>query len=168
MEQVATRLTPEEMAELALSMSERLRHERFLDAHEVGVDAHGRVSLPAVFRPAFSEGSCRIAPVRDRNLEMWTPHTFELVLEHRRRLNMPQLGGPRGLKMLQSRTARVAIDKQFRFVLPPALRDRIGLDPGGDRIVLAGMGEAVEVWSAAVWNELDHSGDPEELEYPGF
>lgn len=168
MEQIATRLTHEEMAELAFAMSERLRHGRFLDAHEVGVDSHGRVSMPAVYRPAFDEGACRVAPVRDRNLELWTPHTFELVLEHRRRLGVPQLGGPRGLKMLQSRTANVAIDKQFRFVIPPALRQRIGLDPEGDRIVLAGVGEAIEIWPAAVWNGLDHSGDPEDLEYPGF
>lgn len=168
MEQVPTQPTRLEAADLATSMGERLRHERFVDTYEVNVDAQGRVSMPAQFRPAFDEGSLRMAAVRDRNLEVWTPHTFELVLEHKRRLGSPRLGGPRGLKMFQSRTARVAVDKQFRFVVPPALRDRIALDPAGDRIVLAGMGEAIEIWSAASWAELDHSGELDDLEYGGF
>lgn len=168
MEPLPTKLTLEEMADLADSMSERLRHERFVDTHEVNVDAHGRVSMPAAYRPAFTDGSLRMAAVRDRNLEFWTPETFELVLSHKRRLGSPRLSGPRGLKMFQARTARVAIDKQFRFVIPPALRERIGLDPAGDRIVLAGAGEAIEVWSAAAWAELDHSGEIDDLEYGGF
>src|SRR5690625_3662498 len=159
MEQSPTQLTLQEMADLADSMRERLRHERFVATHEVNIDAQGRVSMPAAYRPAFDEGSLRMAAVRDRNLELWTPHTFDLVLSHKRRIGSPRLSGPRGLKMLQARTARVAIDKQFRFVVPPALRERIGLEADGDRIVLAGTGEAIEIWSAAEWNELDHSGE---------
>lgn len=168
MEQLPAQQSIEESADLAATMAARLRHERFVDAHEVNIDANGRVSLPAVYRPAFDEGSLRMTAVRDRNLEFWTPHTFELVLEHRRRLGIPRLSGPRGLKLFQSRTTRIAVDKQFRLVVPPALRERIGLDPAGDRIVLAGMGESIELWAAADWTELDHSGELDELEYGGF
>lgn len=168
MEQIPTQLSTDEAADLAATMADRLRHDRFVDTHEVNIDANGRISLPAVYRPAFDDGSLRMTAVRDRNLELWTPHTFELVLEHRRRLGIPRLSGPRGLKLFQSRTTRVAVDKQFRLVVPPALRERIGLDADGDRIVLAGMGESIEIWTATDWADLDHSGELDELEYGGF
>lgn len=168
MEEISTKRTLDEAADLAAAMAAKMRHDRFVGTHEVNIDASGRISIPSVYRRAFDEGALHMAPVRDRNLEVWTPHTFELVLDHRRRLGIPRLGGPRGLKMFQSRTASIAVDKQFRMVVPPAFRERIGLDPTGDRVVVVGVGEALEIWPHDVWYDQDDSGEIDEAEYEGF
>lgn len=168
MEEISTKRTLDEAADLAAAMAAQLRHGRFVGTHEVNIDASGRISMPSAYRRAFEDGVLHMSPVRDRNLEIWTPHTFELVLDHRRRLGIPRLGGPRGLKMFQSRTAAVAIDKQHRLVVPPAFRERLGLDPGGDRVVVVGAGEALEIWPQTAWDALDDSGEIDELEYEGF
>lgn len=139
-------------------------HARFVDTVEVGLDDAGRVSLPATFRHAFSDQAI-IAPAGDRFLEMWTPATFDLVLQDRRRRATAGLSHPRSAKRLQMAATRASIDKQYRFVIAPRLREKLELT---DRIVLAGAGEAIEIYSVQDWELEQEQLDASDVEYQHY
>jgi len=146
------------------------RHQPFLDWTVVGIDDDtGRVSLPAMYRYAFVPGprAAAISPI-ELHLEMWTPESFDLTVAHRRTLPTGELDDePLRFKRLQRRSAWLALDKQFRLVIPDRMREFAEIS---DRVVFAGTGESLQVWSVERF-EADMDGDESSIHddrYPGL
>jgi len=135
----------------------------FQGIHRLKLEATGRIALPSAFKGAFgSLGHVRAQ--RDEMLMLWTPAAFEAVMA---KVKADDSGviGPRRLKRMHMATSDVSIDKQGRFVVPPELKAKVGL---GERIVLAGSRETIEIWSAEAFEAEEATLDEGDLFFDGF
>ncbi len=139
-------------------------HAPFHGTFRLKLDSTGRVSLPASLRPAF-ESRALIRAHRDQYLMVWTPGGFAAVMEKFVAGNPSGVVDPRTRKRLHMATTEVSVDKQSRFVIPPDLKANVGL---GERIVLAGSIETIEIWSADAFEAEQATFDEADLFFDGF
>ncbi len=116
-------------------------HQPFRGTFHLRLEANGRLALPAALRHAFA-GQAVIRPYRRQFLNLWTPTGFEAV-DAAVRASRPV--DPRTRRRFHISAQDVSVDKQFRIVLPPDLREEVGL---GEDLVLAGARETIEIWPA--------------------
>ncbi|MCU1496534.1 MAG: mraZ [Acidimicrobiales bacterium] len=139
-------------------------HAPFRGVFRLKLEANGRVALPVALKGAFdSIGLLR--PHRDEHLNLYTPLAFDEVVKQ---YVASQPGGvvdPRTRKRLYMSATDVTLDKQSRLVIPPELKARVGL---GERIVLAGAIEAIEIWSAEAFQAEEATFDDADLFFDGF
>lgn len=139
-------------------------HAPFRGTFHLKLEATGRVALPAALKGAFATVGL-LRPHRDEYLNLWTPQSFGEVVKE---FVASQPGGvvaPRTRKRLHMSATEVAVDKQSRFVVPPELKARVGL---GDRIVVAGSIETIEIWSAEAFAAEEATFDDADLFFDGF
>jgi MraZ protein len=121
-----------------------------------GVDAKGRVAIPAKLRGGLPEGSV-LARGTDRRLVIWPPEEWE---EMRRRMRA-DLRGPelRAWERHHSANARaVELDAQGRLLIDAANRAFAGI---ADRCVFVGLGDRVELVGEEIWDAEERSMTPE-------
>lgn len=109
------------------------------------IEPNGRVVLPSALRYPYAEAVV-VMPWSDQFLMIQTPQVNHLVIEDMKGKGKGQQGvvpSRRG-KRAQHKSRRVSLDRQFRFVIPPELRELAGIE---DQIVVCGAGECVEIWS---------------------
>ncbi len=118
-------------------------HEPFSGTYPARLEATGRLVLPSALRGPF-DGRARIRAFKDQYLMLMTVPAFDAVVDH---LGATQGGvlPARARKRLYFSAPLVSIDRQSRLVVPPELRERVGL---GDDIVIAGSIETIEIWPA--------------------
>ena len=125
------------------------------------IDTKGRVSLPARFRDAL------LAPGDPRFI--LTPALFEPCLHlHPMRsweeleekiASLPSFDPNivRFRRLYVSAAIECELDKTGRVLVPPALRERVGL---AKDVLWAGMGRTIELWSREKWDaELSLTAD---------
>lgn len=117
-----------------------------LGLHRTNIEPNGRVVLPSALRYPYA-GTVVLMPWAGQFLMVQTPYVNHLVIEAMKGKARAQQGvvPPRRGKRAQHTSSRVSLDKQFRFVIPPELREMAGIE---EQIVICGAGEAVEIWSA--------------------
>lgn len=136
----------------------------FSGNHATKLEPNGRLILPAPFKSAFG-GQARIRPQRDQYLNLWTDPVFDRIAEEYK-ARADATGAVRALKLFQQSTATVQVDRQSRLVIPPALRELVGL---GDQVVLAGSAETIEIWDAQRYDdEVRPSLDDADLFFDTF
>ena len=64
-------------------------------------------------------------------------------------------------RLLSTRQATVSLAGRSRFVVPEGFRGFLGVEPGGD-VMVVGAAVCVEIWQPAAWNEFVTT------EMPGF
>jgi len=119
----------------------------FAGEFEHRVDAQGRVSIPARFRPAFADGII-LSRAYDRCVAAYTPDEWEKVAADIAARPMTQGIARRLARLTFSGAFPTALDRQGRVLLPPALRQYAGL---GEQVVIAGAGRVLEIWSRTFW-----------------
>jgi MraZ protein len=139
-------------------------HAPFHGTYRLKLDGTGRVALPAALKGAFADRAL-VRAFRDRYLMVWTPLGFEAVVDKLVEANPTGLVDPRTRKRFHIGTSDVSVDKQSRFVIPPDLRTQVGL---GERIVLAGSIETIEIWSAEAFEAEQATLDDVDLFFDGF
>lgn len=120
------------------------------------VDSKGRIILPGAFRQSFSK-SFIISAGFDRCLFLWKKEEFGSFVE--RELSRTALS-PDARKLsrwFHSNAHEVARDSQFRFLVPPPLRDYAQLNR---EIILVGAGNRVEVWNRTEWQRYMEEASP--------
>ncbi len=121
-----------------------------LGEHEHTIDDKNRLTLPAKFREAFGDGIV-VTRGMDHCLYAYTRADWEHLVESRLGELDPL---SREARLMQrfffSGAAEDELDKQGRFMVPPALIEHAKL---GRDVVVAGVYDHVEIWDRAAWRE---------------
>ncbi len=121
-------------------------HHPFSGTYRTRLEASGRIALPAAFKFAFADAAL-IRAHRSEHLMLWTPLGFDSVVDAMQAKQPGGLLDPKTRLRLYKSAPRISVDRQSRLVLPPDLREQVGI-AGEAEIVLAGAVEAIEIWPA--------------------
>ncbi len=127
----------------------------FFGAYEHSLDGRGRVAIPAVYRRELHDGGV-LRPADDGCLELYTHESFsaktdEVLGDSDTRT---RIGRQRRRAFLSRAFGFHQLDQQGRIVIPQEMRDHAGLE---GRVVLVGLGDYVEVWELARWENADQA-----------
>lgn len=132
----------------------------FRGSNSATLDDKGRMALPSRFRETVqvvSAGKIVVTiDMRDKCLLMYPLPEWEVV--QRRLESLSNIGQRARLlqRLLIGHATDLELDAQGRCLLPAMLRDYAELDK---KLVLAGQGNKIEIWSEALW----HGSMPEWL-----
>ena len=127
-------------------------HHPFSGNYRTRLEANGRLSLPAAHKHAFEDFAI-VRSAGTQCLLVMTPLAFRLVIDELK-ANDPELmldGRKRQLLFIGS--PRISVDRQSRVVLPPELREKVGI-AGDSELVVAGAIERLEIWPAERYDAL--------------
>jgi MraZ protein len=119
-----------------------------LGAHEHTIDDKNRLTLPAKFRQAFSDGVV-VTRGLDRCLYAYRREDWGRLVESRLAPLDPL--GKEGRKMHRyffASAAEADLDKQGRVMLPAPLIEYAQL---GREVVVAGVNDRLEIWDRESW-----------------
>ena len=127
----------------------------FLGMSSHTIDAKGRIVLPAKFREELGESFIVANGFRSNCVQVMSREEYENVSARIRELPARQA---MAMQYTFTVTAtEVTPNAQGRFVIPPALRTRAGIE--GEALVL-GMDSRIEIWSREVYDEFMLSQQP--------
>ena len=121
----------------------------FFGEYSMNITAGGRLTLPRKIRDAVGGDTCVITKGFDTCLagygrQDWEERSQEFV--SRSLIDRSELSVRR---MLFSGAEYVELDEQGRFVVPKHLLVHAAIEK---EVVIAGIGDHFEVWSAAAWS----------------
>lgn len=118
-----------------------------------GVDAKGRVAIPAKFREILNTHFDERLIVTHYDQCLWAYPVPVWQEFEKKIISLPQF--LEEVKVLQrvfvSAAAECPLDKQGRILLPPTLREYAGLN---SEAVLVGMTQRIEIWSKSRWKRV--------------
>jgi MraZ protein len=121
-----------------------------LGEYEHTIDEKNRLTLPAKFRKAFSDGVV-VTRGMDGCLYAYTADDWRDHVESRLAELDPLSKEARTMKrFFFSAASEAEPDKQGRIVVPPALAEHAGL---GRDVVVAGVHDHLEIWDRMTWRE---------------
>ncbi len=122
------------------------------------LDAKNRLSIPARFRASFSAGVV-LAKDPEPCMAVWTPDTHEAIIE-RALGNLNPMGSEyRKLsRFYQGNSFEIDLDASGRVILPAPLLAHAGI---AKEVVVVGVGDHLEVWSAERWQRQQEALDAE-------
>lgn len=127
-------------------------HHPFSGSYRTRLEANGRLSLPAAFKAAFTDAAI-VRSAGTQCLLVMTPRAFELVVDELKATDPDLMLDSRKRQLLFIGSPRISVDRQSRVVLPPELRDKVGI-PGDSELVVAGAIERLEIWPAARYDAV--------------
>ena len=116
--------------------------------YEHTIDDKNRLTLPAKFRQAFSEGLVLSRGI-ERCLYAYPRSEWEATVQSR--LGELDLFSKEGRVMQRyffAGAAEAEVDKQGRVIVPSSLGEYAGL---GKEVVVAGIHDHLEIWDRAAW-----------------
>ena len=128
----------------------------FRGHYEHSLDAKNRLSIPARFRAAFSSGVVLAKDV-EPCVAIWPMERHESITE--RALGGLNPMGARHRKLsryFQANSWDIDLDAAGRVTLPPPLLTHANV---AKEVVVAGVGDHLEVWDRQRWNEQQESLD---------
>lgn len=113
------------------------------------LDPKKRLSLPMKFRKELTR---RVVITRglDSCLFMYGAKQWERIVEKLQQLSIAQADTRGFNRFMLSGAVEVDVDGAGRILVPDFLKSFAGL---GSKVVLAGVGERVEIWDEAAWEE---------------
>lgn len=128
----------------------------FMGTYEHGLDAKGRVIVPAKLRDGLGD-SFVVTVGLDGCLYAYPMNEWEIFLEKLK--NLPGTKEARALqRTFMANAATCECDKQGRTLIPSPLRERIGITK---EVVFVGVLGKVEIWSKEAY---DGSGEIDDLD----
>ncbi len=119
-----------------------------LGEYEHTVDDKNRLTLPAKFRRAFTDGVV-LTRGMDGCVDAYPRAEWERYVETRLAGLHPFSGESRRLRrFLFSSATDAELDRQGRVMIPAGLSSHAGL---GREVVVAGVHDHVEIWDRAAW-----------------
>ena len=130
----------------------------FMGTYEHGLDAKGRVIVPAKLREDLGE-SFVVTLGLDGCLFAYPMSEWEKGID-----KLKELPGTKEARMLQrhfmAKAAPCEVDKQGRTLLPAKLREYAGLEK---EIVFVGVLSKIEIWSKKRWEDNDDYDNIEDI-----
>jgi MraZ protein len=134
--------------------------QRFTGTSSHSLDDKGRINLPVKVREILTKHfderlvvtlSARVTFNEvDRCLHLFPTQEFEKLLQHLETLPASNRAVAAYKRKVVSNAEEVQLDKQGRILLPPMLREQVGLQ---DKVMLVGSGNVLELWSAEAWTK---------------
>jgi len=130
------------------------------------IDAKGRYIIPAKFREDLGEKLVLVKGL-DSCIFVYPLAKWQSVMESLAELSATDPKARRFSRGFTSRAFDVEIDKQFRVVLPPVLREYAGIVKD---IVSVGATTRLEIWDKQHWQKYnsgaDESFEEDAADYP--
>jgi len=127
--------------------------QMFLGQYVHTLDDHGRVIIPARFRPALRDGVYLLRGL-DQNLMALTPSQFEALAAQLQRLSLTDPMARQLKRLMFSAAAFERLDNAGRIRIAAPLRALAGLQ---DEVVIAGVGDYFELWSPEAWKAQEQA-----------
>jgi MraZ protein len=132
----------------------------FIGEYRHTVDDKGRIAVPVRFRAQLPEASV-VASWVDPCGSIHPPDEWGKVMARLEGLPIGDPAARQTTRALTSRAFPFDMDKQGRFVLPPAVREWAGLR---DEVVIVGARDHIELWSPERWAAASaETGSPDAL-----
>ena len=125
---------------------------------EHSLDAKNRLSIPARFREAFSDGTV-LAKDPETCVAIWPSPTHEAIIE-RALSGLNPLGREyrKVARFYQGNSFDADLDSAGRVTLPPRLLAHAGI---AKEVVVVGVGDHLEVWDRTRWDSEQPALDAE-------
>ena len=128
----------------------------FRGHYEHSLDAKHRLSIPARFRAAYSSGLV-LAKDWDTCISVWTPEVHEATVERALAGRNPFSAEFKKLRRyFEAHSFDTELDSSGRVTLPPPLLQHAGVEK---EVVVAGVGDHLEIWSRERWHEEQRALD---------
>lgn len=121
----------------------------FLGQYSHTLDSKGRMTIPARLRELLTE-EIYLTQGFDQNLRLLNEPAFKATAEKINRMNETHPKTRLLKRLFFSSASQVDLDSLGRVLIPQFLRDFAGLE---NEAVIVGVGEAIEIWSPAAWQE---------------
>lgn len=123
----------------------------FKGTYPYKIDPKGRLPVPAAFRRALAEqgATTLVVTLLDQCLAVYPPVEWQRLEGQLRAMPAFSKQAKALTRWLTSRAADCEMDVQGRILLPPSLRQAVGLER--DAIVV-GVLDRFEVWAPDVWD----------------
>ncbi len=121
----------------------------FLGRYRHNLDRKGRLTIPSRFREPL-QGGAYLVQGFDRNLMVLTPSVFERIYRRVNALSMTDPVARQLKRLIFSAASPVEVDSAGRILIPPYLRDAIGLEGAAE---VVGVGDYFEIWPPEAWEE---------------
>ncbi|MDQ6749258.1 MAG: division/cell wall cluster transcriptional repressor MraZ [Actinomycetota bacterium] len=124
----------------------------FRGTFDFTLDAKNRLTVPARFRAALSDGVVLAAGI-ERCVAVWTSGAYESQVSAALQASNPVSPRARDTRRFFSANAHeTELDAAGRVMLPPFLVDHAGLDR---EVVVIGAEECLEVWGRDAWAQYN-------------
>jgi MraZ protein len=118
------------------------------------LDAKNRLTIPAKFRAALSEGVV-LAKGIERCVQVWTPKTFDAYVSSALQGLNPLSEQARKLnRFFAANSLDTELDAAGRVMVPGFLLDHAGLRKD---VVVTGAGDCLEVWGRDAWADYNEA-----------
>lgn len=127
----------------------------FFGEYRHTLDNKGRITLPAAFREAFSDGLF-INKHLDKSLAVYTRAEWQRILDDMSNLNDRQSISRQYLRVFYSGVLADNLDKQGRIQLGQNLINHANLEKD---VTIIGVGTHLEIWSTQNWEEYSATAE---------
>lgn len=131
----------------------------FLGTYLHNIDNKGRLTLPAKFRAELAKGVV-VTLGLDGCLWVFPMETWEKLAQKMHELPLNDPRSRQVARLFYAYATDSEPDKQGRILLPPLLREHVGLD--GETVIVGGPGR-LEIWSREGWErnsqEIEKNGN---------
>ncbi|MBN2475629.1 MAG: division/cell wall cluster transcriptional repressor MraZ [Pirellulales bacterium] len=124
------------------------------------IDEKLRVAIPKRLRTAIDiakSGVLYVAPGTDGSLSLYTEESFSQLADRLARVSPTRQDVRAYTRMFYARAQRVDVDAQGRVRVPQELAELAGLE---QEVVLLGVQDHVELWSAERWRSYLNEKQP--------
>lgn len=143
------------------------RSAMFLGEFVHTIDDKGRLTIPARFRAELATGLV-ITRGLDRCLSIYPMTEWEQLAHRVESLPMTDRDARAFRRLVFANASDAIPDKQGRVVIPPNLREEIGLT---SEVVVTGLNSYIEIWTPQEWRhecEVANSADAEHWDALGI
>lgn len=130
-----------------------------LGQYDHTIDAKGRIIIPAKFRDQMGDDFV-ITKGLDHQLFVYAPDEWNLFEAKLRALPISNPQARKLSRFFLVGASDVTVDKQGRITLPVQLREFAGITKD---VLLAGVGNHLEIWNPDRYNELNTYEDMDEV-----
>ncbi|NLE45035.1 MAG: division/cell wall cluster transcriptional repressor MraZ [Chloroflexi bacterium] len=120
----------------------------FLGQFAHTIDEKGRLTIPARFRPELAAGLVVTRGI-DRCLAIYPMAEWERLAGKVASLPMTDRYARAFRRLVFANASDAMPDRQGRVVIPPSLREQVGLS---GEVIVTGLNNYIEVWSPEVWS----------------
>lgn len=130
------------------------KRTRFLGRHKHNIDGKGRISIPAEFREILASLNVRqlIITNDEHCLDVYTSEQWDSIMDWIESFPSFMEEAERFRQFYISAAQLVEIDKQGRILIPPTLREEVGLTK---EIMIMGDGSKIQIWNKETWDQIN-------------